>query len=555
MGYNKVQINKIILLLFFLPTIFCGINLKATISTQTYFVPNTLGDPLGNKGVWVVDLDNFPSTSLTLGGGIADWSGLPWGILNGINMSIVFDNTYFYLAAQWLDTSYNYEVGKWNKTGMISPSEAEWQFLDGKDDTLQFGFKEGTNFDYMIWSASNRTQPGYMYECNAAGVPDTGDPHYLMNTNDINKLNFEGVKPLYDNDWNLIDEVTLPTGTVLNAWHDFNDLIPTGSQANTQISWDWNVTKLNHYTIEVKRLLDTAELDDISLDFNIQDLTFYIGSKNNDSTADMQIPISGFKVAIDNEPAELSLNQINNSANDSLLVSGQLYDDYTPHNIILRLGGGDWRVALIIEITGYWSYQFFYNPTDMPLGNQTIEVVLDPLYEEPIVKTTWVDIFDAKAPYILGVVNISERFTNGIVPPDYSFIEITAGINDNYWKKNNLTVSLFYWKSQDVAQVIPMEQYSTGSTTWIATIPIVHLETTLANYTYYVQVFDLSLNKQTSEKYWFLTATESGSYTPPPPSSLTTSVNIGPSIGTMIGSFILISTVLITLTKIKGKRG
>jgi len=78
MGYNKVQINKIILLLFFLPTIFCGINLKATISTQTYFVPNTLGDPLGNKGVWVVDLDNFPSTSLTLGGGIADWSGLPW---------------------------------------------------------------------------------------------------------------------------------------------------------------------------------------------------------------------------------------------------------------------------------------------------------------------------------------------------------------------------------------------------------------------------------------------------------------------------------------------
>lgn len=472
---------------------------------------------LGENGTWVADVTAFSGgfdyTDLN------DWDTLPnFAVYGGINVSIAFDGTYVYLLVNWKDTTNDSTVGQWNKTGNVNANYGAWDFLDGADDVLQVGFStqaDGSDADVMVWTYSNRTYSGYMYECDATGAPDTGNLPFLMNTNET--LTFDDAQPAYEDDDMTTplpaDPTTIPNGTKVDAWHDIEDgYTPTGSQTDTEIIIDWNTTKEDHYFAWVRRELDTGQGDDLVLDFTTGDTYFWLGGANADDTYDMLIPMSSYLTCLTNDPAELTFDEddIPRLVTESLLVTGTVWDDYAGWSLIIWMdgwedtyGAGAYDFVSVNEATGDWSYLFLFDEWDMPLGEQTIYVQLVPLYDNAILLDNTTDIDDVEAPTIQGTVDVRSRYPDG-VPVDEDYVTVTVGLQDDYASVNDVTAYLYSWKDNDVALRTQMEHFVADSTTFSANITITHTEGVTHNYTYFIEAWDTNLNKATSAKFWFL---------------------------------------------------
>ncbi|MFW9924057.1 MAG: PGF-CTERM sorting domain-containing protein [Candidatus Thorarchaeota archaeon] len=481
---------------------------SAPAAESSFVYPDYTPVPLGEKGIWAA---NIADSTITADGDLSDWVDIPFGIINGINVSLAYDSSYVYIALQWKDTAYDIAMGKWNKTGMITDTLVDWQFVDGADDVLLVGFDDGTDSDLMIWTASNRTQGDYMFECDVDGVADGGTLPYEMNTNETDT--FDDAKPLYDDDWAAIaDETTVANGTMYKAWHDVDSITPTGSQTDAEIYWDWNTTIEHYYTMEFVRDLDTSQTDDFVIDFS-SPLTFYLGVADSADTYEMLIDFEALEVSLTNDDAELVFDVVADEITESLLITGTVYDDYEGWDLIVELSGWEdtygpdsYDYCSVNVATGNWSYLFLFNENDMPLGDQTITVTFMTRYNGTLVEEQDTYFDDVKAPTIQGIVDIAERYPDG-VPMDEEYVVVTVGLDDDYARNDDLTAYLYSYKGNDVALATIMTQFSPGSTTFIANITLVHDPVIAYNYTYFIEAYDTNLNKETSDHYMFTSAT------------------------------------------------
>jgi len=482
---------------------------------NTTFTPDAtgLGAPLGDNGTWVADVTSSP---ITFDSDYSDWAALPnYAIYGGINVSLAYDATYVYALISWKDTTNDIDVGRWNKTGNVNANYGEWAFLDGADDVLQIGFSEfanGTNADVMIWTASNRTQAGYMFECNATGHADGGALPYLMNTNTTGT--FVDAQPAFINDGMTTptpaDPKTIANGTKVDAWHDTDTITPTGSQTDTEILVDWNTTMEDHYFAQIRRQLNTGQTDDYVIDFT-GDMYFWLGGANGDDTFDMMIPMQSYLCCLTNEEAKLTFTDIAaDPVTEALVITGGMYDDYLGFDLYVELSGwadtygpGTAFDITVNEATGNYSFLFFFDEFDMPLGEHTVFVTLDPLYGAAIELNQTIEIDDIKAPNIEGIVDLQDRYADGI-PLDEDYAVITVGLSDDYCANDDIAAYLYSYQGNDVALKTDMVQFSPGSTTFVANLTVDHTPGVVNNYTYFIQAWDTNLNKVTSDRYWVL---------------------------------------------------
>ncbi len=485
--------------------------------------PNSMGDSMGDKGIWAVDASAY---TIIADGDLSEWEGLAFEMFSGVNVSLAFDATNVYIALQWIDTTYDVSVGQWNKTGLNNPSLVDWNFIDGAGDVIQVGFSDGVDTDIMIWTASNRTNAGLAFECDDVGTPDGGTLPYRMNTNETDT--FEDAKPIVDSNWvSIANEFILPNGTMYDAWEDVLTNVATGSQANTIVASDYNSTLQDYYTVEMIRLLDTTETDDFVIDFS-SSLSFELGFANCDNTYNMLISTQSFDVSSTNEAADLTFTTIvGEIQNQAFVITGGVFDDFSDYTLTVQLSGwsdtygpGAWFAPDVNAVTGNYSFLFFFGEWDMPLGEQTIFVTFYPLYENPIQLNQTIVIDDTKAPTIQGIVDLNDRYPNG-VPLDEDYVIVTVGLDDDYCINNDITAFLYSYKDGEVALQTDMVQFASGSTTFMGNISIEHALNEANNYTYFIEAWDTNLNKVTSEYFWFTTA---ASTTPTPPPE-TTSVN------------------------------
>lgn len=480
---------------------------SASAQESSFVYPDYTPVPLGEKGIWAAGIAD---SVITADGDLADWEDIPFGIINGINVSLAYDSSYVYIALQWKDTASDIAMGKWNKTGMITDTLVDWQFVDGADDVLLVGFDDDTDVDIMVWTASNRTQGDYMFECDDEGTADGGTLPFEMNTNETDT--FVDAKPLYDDDWVAIaDETTLANGTMYKAWHDVDTITPTGSQTNTEVYWDWNTTMEHYYTMEIVRDLDTGETDDLVIDFS-SPLYFYLGGADGDDTYDMLIDYEVLEVSLTNDDAELTFDTLEDTITESLLITGTVYDDYEGWDLIVECSGwedtygpGSFDYVSVNTATGNWSYLFIFNENDMPLGEMTITVSFMTRYNGTLVASQDTYFDDVNAPTIQGIVDVASRYPDG-VPADEDYVVVTVGLDDDYCINDDITALLYSYKGNDVALSTPMVQFSSGSTTFIANITVLH-EAAPVNYTYFIQAWDTNLNKATSAHFVFTSAT------------------------------------------------
>lgn len=494
-------------------------SVHATALKSNFLTPIVIGDPMGDKGIWAVDA----SLNTIIGDGdLADWDGLAFGIFNGINISLAYDTTSVYIALQWKDTTNDISVGQWNKSGMINPSLVNWTFVDGADDAIQIGFTQGVSTDIMIWTTSARTNDDLAFECNATGIGDGGTLPYIMNTNETST--FVDAKPILQNDFltPIANEVTDANGTMYHAWYN-TTTTATHGQANTAVSADWNTTLKDHYTVEMIRLLDTTDSDDFILDFS-EALSFEVGVANKDSTFDMHIPTTSLKVSTTNEAADLTFTEIaTNPVFEAFVITGCVFDDFIGYNLTISMDG--WvdtygtigmptsYPITVNEVTGNYSFLFFFDEWDMPLGEQTIFVTLYPKYDAPIQLNQTIEIDDIKSPNIEGIVNLQDRYPNG-VPLDEDYVVITVGLTDDYCVVDDIVAYLYHYVGDDVALKTDMVQFAPGSSTFVANISIEHAFGEVNKYTYFVQAWDANLNKVTSNYYEFSTAADDTSSPP-----------------------------------------
>ncbi|NHJ31654.1 MAG: hypothetical protein FK732_02215 [Asgard group archaeon] len=465
-------------------------------------MPDWVPKPLGNNGTFFEDIT---ALSIIEDGSLDDWAGATFDIINGYNVSVGYDANEFFVAVTWEDSSYDNTISYWNKTAYNTTSgEATWDFIDGEDDTLTIGFQNGSDYDLMTWCASIR---GDIYEHNGT-FGDTGTLPFLMNSN------VDGDGPVYGNDTNPINEASTPNGSLIQGWFDDS---PTGSQAGTKLGQTWNASGNDMYVLEFSRYLLTSESDDIHLDFVNDEMYFMIGGEDKDDCLSMHDTIlSSYLLHDENEAASLTLNTIPNDGvvEDSFLISGTVYDDYTGWELIVYLSGWEETYgpgvvddADVNLATGNWSYSFSYDEEDMPLGDHEIWVEFYPLYDDAITIYQNVTFEDNVAPQSLGLVDLHERYPSGVYISDNYNVEVTIGVSDNYDNVDNLTANLFYWKDADVALGVPMVQFSPGSPYYSGNITVETRIDFSYNYTYFAEIWDLSNNKKSSEYFWFIVRT------------------------------------------------
>ncbi|MBN1330550.1 MAG: hypothetical protein JXA54_13835 [Candidatus Heimdallarchaeota archaeon] len=456
---------------------------------STTYSPNAyVGTPMGEKGIWIVET----TETINIDGDLSEWVGIPNDFFAGVNTSLAYDANFVYVGCQWADTTNDNTFSTWNKTGLIDAGHVAFEKIIGEDDMLTVGFGDGTDMDLWTWTASDRTFQA-AYEHDGAGNADGGDLPFVLNIGDNASL------PGFDNTQTAIDDYfAIANGTIYDGW--FTNT-PTGSQTDVELAVNYTA---GVYTIEIKRLLDPSQTDDIALNFsNLTDLTFYIGKANKDNAFDMDIPVTGFALAADNDPATLTFNTLTNPITESLLIKGTIFDDYLGYTFTTHLTGGSVRNGIINLDTGNWSYLYIYNAANMPLGSQQVFVDFDPKYEAPIALVQNITIADIKAPQILGVVDLDERFPEGY-SNETAWIEVTCGLKDNYDSVNSIVARLYMKLNDGVYTVTPMVQFSAGGTTFNANVSLTYDSTTLNNYTYYIQAIDTSYNRQDSAKYWFI---------------------------------------------------
>ena len=469
------------------------VEINQDLTTDAY-----IGYPLGTNGTFIADLTTY---TIALDGDLTDWDGAAFETFEGVNLSIGYDATYVYVACEWVDSTNDDDISHWNKTGDINATHTQWAQLDGADDMLTIGFSNGTYTDYMTWTASIRGDTLFAYEHD-----DAGSLPYVRN------INATGNAPIMDNNSVIIpDHTALPNGTIYQGWFDFT---PTLSQADTEMGIAaWNGSGDDKYSIEFRRLLDTTDYtDDILLDFTtLTDMSFLVGKENGAAGLDMDEVTSGeYSLCGTNDAATFSFNTLASIADSSLLITGNLWDDYAGYELIVYLdgwadtyGAGAFDYGDVNEITGNWSYLFLYDNYDMPLGDMEVHVEFYPLYDAPFITYQNVSIVDILAPEILGIVDLHDRYPNGM-PNDTDFVTVTLGIRDNYEATDDILCNLYSYKDDGVALQTPMTQFSTGGTTFVANISLEYDPAADNNYTYFCDAWDSSNNKVMSEKYWFI---------------------------------------------------
>ncbi len=558
--------NKILLLILFSTSLiipfFIG-NLGLQINETTIKnIPNNLDQslspdsgPLGVNGIWAINLSSY-SNSIALDGNLTDWDGIPKEDFDDLEISLAFDENFVYIAVQWEDTTLDNEIGKWNKTGMIDTDDAQWEFIGGKDDQLKIGFHIGPENDYWVWTSSNITLDPYVYESEGNYTADSGELPFVMNTNGTD---FEGnVKPIYDNEQTpIVDWEVIPVATCIDAY--FSNT-PTGSQTDVLVSSDWNNTKMNHYTLEFKRALNTGQIDDIEFDFGLTNFDFFIGKIDGEITEYFYFANKDYRISTENEAPTLTFDVIPGLVTDSLLIGGTVYDDYLNYNLTVNVTWeytpetGYVEYAEVNQFTGQWSFLLLYNEYYMPLGWQEIIIKFDPKYDDPIIMNQTTIFDDIEPPEIIGIVDIGVIYPDG-VPIDQEYVPITTGVNDNYDITDDLSVYLYSWKNEGVALLTPMTQFSPGGTTYYANLYLSYDPAAENLYTYFVQVWDTSNNKVTSEYYTFFVGDESTS----PPTTITltaptTTIGISLIEIVIIGSLAISLMTYSVLRKVKKKR-
>lgn len=562
-GKMKRIIAFVIIILYLLPTI----QNKEIIESTDIFSnqkTNIIEEAIGEKGIWAQNITGL--SSITIDNDLSEWENIPYLNINNVLIWLAFDESNVYIAFEWDDITFDDELSHWRKYGMFNETIAYWFLYEGADDALSIGFTQNGSTDISIWTASNRTDNYFMYECDENGFPDLGNLPYVMNTNKT--LTFENAKPIYDNSSITLpsDESIIQDGTSYVAWFDSN-LSPNESQNDTEIAIDWNNNKIGTYSVEIVRALNTGHGDDIVINFS-EPLIFSFGISNKHFARSMLVTMEDYLVSLENEVSNLTLNPINDAnpiedgiqVYDDLYLQGTVYDDYKNSLIYIQLPAWEYTYgpnftaqANIHENDGTWSYYLHFNEFDMPLGENEIIITLVPQYDNPITINETIIIDDIIAPTIYGIVDIAVRFPDG-VPYDQGSVLITAGLSDNYCINDDITAFLYYYKDNDVATIVGMSQFLPGSTSFIADIPIEPEFNRIAQYTYFLQVWDTNLNIKTSEHFtFFVQPTTSPSTTPPETPSTTSKVYtlLVPlrSFGLILGVLLFLSMKLFLLRK------
>ncbi len=557
--------NKILLLILFSTSLIfpfiIGNSGKQMNEATIKSIPNVIDQsltpnsgPLGVNGIWAINLSSY-SNSISLDGNLTDWDGIPKEEFDDMEISLAFDENFVYIAVQWEDSTLDNEIGKWNKTGMINADDAQWEFIGGKDDQLKIGFHIGPENDYWVWTSSNITIDPYVYESEGNYTADSGDLPFVMNTNGTD---FEGnVKPIYDNDQlPIVDWGVIPVSTCFDAYFPNT---PTGSQTDVLVASDWNNTKMNRYTLEFKRALNTGQIDDIEFDFGLSNFNFFIGKIDGEITEYFYFANYDYRISTENEIPTLTFDVIPGLVTESLLIGGIVYDDYVNYDFTVNV---TWEYTpeteyidypVVNHLTGQWSYLLSYNYYYMPLGWQDIIITFDPKYDDPIIMNQTTSFDDIDPPEILGIVDMGNRYPDG-VPIDEEYVPITIGIRDNYDITDNLIAQLYAWKDDGITTLYPMDQFSSGGTTFYVDLYLSYDPLAENLYTYFVQVWDTSNNKITSEYYTFFVG--EGSSSPPTTITLTATIDIGiPFIEIIIIGSIAISLMTYSIVrKVKRKR-
>jgi len=497
-----------------------------------------------NNGTWA----QWTTTAFTLDGNIAEWDteGIISETFGGVTIYLAYDATNVYVAASWADSSYSTDVSEWNK---IDNADG-FEMLAGDDDVITVGFDDGINADFWTWTASNRTADAYALEHAGNGTLDSGTLPYVMNTNSTD-FAFPSA-PLWDNNWDpILDYWSIPEATKITGWYP-NETTPTGSQTDVAVGWNHTGT---HYVVEFNRALDTGNIDDMVLDFTNNDLWFEIGIENQNEAFDFVINTSSHLIFHQNTPAELTFDEPPEYVNDSLLLTGTVFDDYSDYSLTVWLD--TWFYPwippaniTIDKITGNWSHLLIYNESIMPLDYTNVTVTLKPQYEDEIKSSHIYNVEDIEAPDIFRVHNVTNSYPYG-VPGNVGMVLLSAGINDNYNEPDNLVVDLYHYKDQEVALSEPMDQSSPGSHTFYASITIdpeddYGIE---HEYHYFVQATDMSLNIKTSTEYIFHTIVTSN----PTPTITPTTIIFGLSFNSILSSLILTGCLIIIVRYKKQK--
>lgn len=496
--------------------------------------------PLGDKAAFAENITDFTTSDLAmvLDGNVTEWTNVSKEALDGVYVQIAFDKVAeeVYIALKWADDSISTELGHWMKTGdgnqTAHPNEALWDYIAGAIDLVNIGFKVGTDKDTWIWTpAYNLTQNlvshnVYMTDLDTNGELDTGNYVGLANSNQtdpnfwINGSAFGGTNRPYW--WNVdfdallaADQTDYIDGSIFPAWYIGDEqAVLGGSQTDVEMWWMWNATGDECYSMEIVRAYDTLHPDDVELNFTVP-ITFYLGVEDGASSEGLLTSMHSYKLSAENEAAYLKIDTIANPVIESLLVTGNVYDDFLHSSLSINLDAWDvdnepddpatWEPITVTEAIGNWSYLFTFNADDMPLGDDwEILVEYDTMYSAPVVENYTITINDVNAPNFEGIIDIADRYDDGIVPLEDELLVITVGLADDYCLNDEITAELYYWKGEDVALSTAMVQFAPGSTTFIGNLTVEHVPGINANYTYFIAAWDTNYNKATSDYFTFI---------------------------------------------------
>ncbi|NHJ04559.1 MAG: hypothetical protein EAX90_07035 [Candidatus Heimdallarchaeota archaeon] len=492
---------------------------------------------LGNKAIFAENVTDFTAADLSIvfDGNVTEWTNVSQEIFDGVYVQIAFDKVAgeVYIALKWADATISKQIGNWIKTGDANqtefPGKATWDYVAGAIDLVNLGFSDGTDKDTWIWTpAYNLTQNlkshnVYMVDLDTNGELDAGNYVGLANSNEtdpnfwINGTAFS-YEPLYaDLDYTtglFADQTQYVDGTIFSGWYKGDEQATlASSQTDVEMWWMWNATGDECYSMEIVRDLDTGFGDDLVLDFSAP-MTFYLGIEDGASSEGLLTSMKGYKLSIENEEATLNIDTIVNPVTESLLVTGNAYDDFVGYTLSINLDAWDdtygpdtWDDVTITESTGNWSYLFQFNEDDMPLGDDwEILVEFDCMYTAPVVENYTISINDITPPSIEGIVDVATRYDGGVVPLEEDIVVITVGLADDYCANDDITAELYFWKGDDVALSTPMVQFAPATTTFVGNLTIEHVPGENATYYYFINAWDTNFNKATSDTYTFYSA-------------------------------------------------
>jgi hypothetical protein len=478
------------------PARFVGAQEAPSLTEPSVMVPEKMSY---DNGTWA----QVTAQTIVLDGNVSEWTDVIPETFGGATVYLAYDATNVYVAVVWADSTVGTQGSQWNKTDATDGFE----MIDGDDDVVTVGFSLDGQSDMWTWTASNRTSNDYALEWNAtSGEFDAGTLPFVKNALDGD---FANGYPIYDNNWDpILDNSTIAVNTHINAWQ-VNETTPTGDQTSVDIGVNHTGT---HYIVEFMRPLIAADADDFTFDFTGNDMYFHVGVANGDGAVDFGIATSSHLICLTNEPGEITLDPVPELVNGSLLLQGTAYDDYEDYfvEVWVDTWADTWGSVDYVDVnrvTGAWSYLLLFNEMDMPLGDAEITISLYAPYEgyhDAVDESYFQDI---EAPSIVGLTNLTYRYPTGVQCAD-EYVTVTVGLSDNYDYVDYLTANVYTIVDDGIALATPMVQFYADTTSFNANIT---LDPTWDcsvqhNITYFVQAWDTTGNKRTSERYTFFTA-------------------------------------------------